>query len=97
MRTKRFVDEKLEVEEVATSQVPADEEPKVAEKSKTGSACNARYVRVHKTASGGSPVVIVMKEGESAEILEQFTGFYKIRVLNSGHVGFVSSNYFKED
>lgn len=79
------------------SQVPAGEESRVSGKPNTGTACNSRYVRVRKLPSGSAQVVTIMNSGDKAEILDRIPGFYKVRVINGGHVGFVSSNYFTED
>lgn len=79
------------------SQVPTDEGSKASGRAKTGTAINARYVRVRKGASASSQVVVVMNAGDRAEILDRIPGFYKIKTLNGDYVGFVSSNYFTED
>lgn len=79
------------------SQTSAEEKSKGSGKPKTGKAANSRYVQVRKGASGSSQVVTTMNLGEEAEILERMTGFYKVRTKKGGYVGFVASNYFKED
>lgn len=79
------------------SQASAEEKSKVSGKPKTGKAANARYVAVRKGASASSPVATTMTLGDEAEILDRIPGYYKIKIKNGGHVGFVSSNYFKED
>lgn len=78
-------------------QVPTDEGSKASGKAKTGTAANSRYVRVRKVPAANSQVVAVMNAGEKAEILDRIPGFYKVRTVKGGHVGFVASNYFMED
>ena len=79
------------------SQVPADEDPKVSEKPKTGKVENSRYVFLRENPSGGSNVVSVLKVGDTAEILDRVNGYYKIKTNKDNRIGFVSSTYFKED
>lgn len=79
------------------SQVPADEEPEVSEKPKTGKVANSRYVPLRENPSGSSNVITVMKVGDAAEILDRVTGYYKIKTNKDHRVGFVSSTYFRED
>lgn len=74
---------------------PTDEESTGSRTPKTGKAFNSRYVQVRKVPSSNAPVVETMKLGDQAEILEKLPGFYKIKIGN--HIGFVASNYFKED
>lgn len=79
------------------SQASAEEKSKGSGKPKTGKAANSRYVQVRKGASGSASVVTTMNLGEEAEILDYIPGFYKIKTKKGGYVGFVASQYFKED
>lgn len=79
------------------SQASAEEKSKVSGKPKTGKAANSRYVAVRGGASVSSKLVTTMNLGDEAEILDRIPGYYKIKTKNGGHVGFVASNYFKED
>lgn len=78
-------------------QAPTLEEPKDSGKPKTGKAANSRYVRVRKAPSSSAQVVTTMNVGDQAQILNRIPGYYEVRVLKNGHVGFVASNYFRED
>lgn len=78
------------------SWAPADEGLEGSGSPKTGKAVNSRYVRVRRGPSGSAQVVVTMNAGDKAEILDRLPGFYKIRTKD-GHVGFVASNYFKEE
>lgn len=79
------------------NQVPVDEEPKETGKPKTGKAANSRYVRLRKGPSSSAQVITNMNLGEEAIILDRLPGYYKIQTEKGGHVGYVASNYFKED
>lgn len=87
------------VEEVSetNNQVPVDEEPEVSSKPKTGIASGAKYIHVLDRPRVGAKVVVVMDAGDRGEIIDKVPGFYKIRVVEKDRVGFISSNYFKEE
>ena len=76
---------------------PARERAKTAGMSTTGIAVNSKYVRVRKSPSANAQVVTVIDCGSRATILERVDGFYKVRVDDGGYIGYIASNYFKED
>lgn len=96
MKKKDNVNEEIVIKE-ESGQVSTDGKSKGFGKPKTGKAANLRYVTVRKGPSGSSQVVTTMNLGDEAEILDRIPGYYKIRTLKGGHVGFVASTYFKED
>lgn len=79
------------------SKVPAGKEQKVARKPKTGKAVNSKYVQIRKGPSSSSQIVANMSCGDVGFILDRVTGYYRIQTEKGNHVGYVSSNYFKED
>lgn len=72
-------------------------ESKGSRKPKTGKAANSKYVQVRKGPSSSAQVLTAMSLGDRAVILDRLPGYYKIKTENGGYVGYVSSNYFKED
>lgn len=74
------------------------EERKIASgKAETGKVINTRFVSLRKSPSSSSSVLEILSFGDSADILERLEGFYKIKTKKSNRIGFISSNYFKED
>lgn len=80
-----------------TSKVPAGKEQKVSRKPKTGKAANSKYVQIRRGPSPNSQIVANMSCGDTAIILDRVSGYYRIQTEKEGNVGYVSSNYFKED
>lgn len=96
MEVKNMRDDRMYENDLFETRL-GDEQPKVSGKPYTGVAANAKYVRVRKGPSGSAQVVAVMTSGEGAEILEKIKGYYKIRTNRGNHIGYVASNYFRED
>lgn len=79
------------------SQNPTREDSYGSRKPATGSAINSKYVRVREAPSSKAAVVTFMAEGDTADILGARLNYYKIRVHKTNEVGYISSEYFKEE
>lgn len=97
-RKKKEVTTVVEEENVkVNNQAPVDEDPEVASKPKTGYSHGAKYIHVTDRPRSLGKVIAVMANGDRGEIIARIPGYYKIRVVGKDCVGFISSNYFKED
>lgn len=79
------------------SQASTDEKPRRSENSiKTGKVVNTKYATLRRMPSANAQAVASLRFGDKAEIIEEITGFYKIKT-SKGLIGYISSNYFKEE
>lgn len=63
----------------------------------TGEVYNSKYVNLRKSPIANGPVIGVLENGDRAVILEKRPGFYKVKVIKNGKIGYIAEHYFKED
>lgn len=76
---------------------PVYEETKGNRKSLIGTITNTIWLNVRKRPVRDSEVVDLIQRGDKVEILEQLPEHYKVRVKNSGKIGYIPSNFCKEE
>jgi hypothetical protein len=88
----------IEAEVVEDSKQDLEPDQKTEEEKpvpRTGKIVNAKFVRFRKAPSTTADVIAVLSEGDTAEIIGKVRGYYKVYIKNE--IGFVASQYFKED
>lgn len=76
---------------------PSNEGPENQLEKGTGSICNSKYVNLRRSPIANGQVVDVLVNGDKGLILEKVPGFYRIKVVKNGKIGYVAERYFKED
>lgn len=76
---------------------PVYEETKGNRVSLNGTVTNTIWLNVRKRPVQGSEVVEIIQRGDKVEILEQLPEHYKVRVKNSGKIGYIPSKFCEEE
>lgn len=88
---RRYYEE--QAEEFKESELPAYEE-KTESKTRKGIIHTAKLINVRKEAGASMPVVTVLREGDSVDIVGEKDNYYKIQ--SGREQGYVLKKYCKE-
>lgn len=77
--------------------IPSNEESRNQLENGTGVVCNSKYVNLRRSPIANGQVIDVLENGDRGVIVEKVSGFYKIKVIKNGKIGYIAEHYFREE